>query len=179
MGGISMLLIEKDFPGVKVRKMDCSGVWASGTSYISFEDVKVPVENLIGKENKGFQLIMANFNHERIGIAMQANRFARVCLEESIKYGSKRKTFGTLLREHPVIRAKMAEMARRIEATHAWIESIIYQSTVYDEDTLMLRGGGNVRLHTLARRMIVRADAHCRLRCSRRAQHWFVSRFRC
>jgi hypothetical protein len=50
---------------------------------------------------------MSNFNPERIGIAIQANRFARVCLEESIKYASKRKTFNVLLRDHPVIRAKV------------------------------------------------------------------------
>lgn len=61
MGGISLLLIEREHGGVTTRQMDCSGAWASGTTYISFEDTRVPVENIIGKENKGFQLIMANF----------------------------------------------------------------------------------------------------------------------
>jgi alkylation response protein AidB-like acyl-CoA dehydrogenase len=76
MNGVSLLLIEKTMPGVKTRPMLCSGVWASGTTYITFEDVKVPVENLIGQENKGFKAIMYNFNHERMGIAIQATRFA-------------------------------------------------------------------------------------------------------
>lgn len=58
MGGISLLLMERSMPGVSTRQMNCSGVWASGTSYVTFEDVKVPVENLIGKENKGFKAIM-------------------------------------------------------------------------------------------------------------------------
>lgn len=58
MNGVSLLLIERGMPGVTTRQMLCSGVWASGTSYITFEDVKVPVENLIGKENKGFKAIM-------------------------------------------------------------------------------------------------------------------------
>ena len=58
MGGLSLLLIERSMPGVSTRQMNCSGVWASGTSYVTFEDVKVPVENLIGKENKGFKAIM-------------------------------------------------------------------------------------------------------------------------
>ncbi len=62
--GVSMLLVERS-EGVKTRRMDCSGVWCSGTTYVTFEDVKVPVGNLIGRENKGFQYIMANFNHER------------------------------------------------------------------------------------------------------------------
>ena len=53
--GVSMLLIERDQGGVNTRRMDCQGVWSSGTTYITFEDVKVPVENLIGKENQGFK----------------------------------------------------------------------------------------------------------------------------
>jgi alkylation response protein AidB-like acyl-CoA dehydrogenase len=68
-------------PGVKTRQMNCSGVWPSGTAYVTFEDVKVPVENLIGEENIGFLYIMYNFNHERWGLCAQATRFARVCYE--------------------------------------------------------------------------------------------------
>jgi alkylation response protein AidB-like acyl-CoA dehydrogenase len=56
MGGVSLLLIERNMPGVKTRQMLCSGVWASGTSYITFEDVKVPRSNLVGKENGGFKV---------------------------------------------------------------------------------------------------------------------------
>ena len=55
MNGVSLLLIERDFGGVSTRRMDCQGVWSSGTTYITFEDVKVPVENLLGKENQGFR----------------------------------------------------------------------------------------------------------------------------
>ena len=55
MNGVSVLLIEREHGGVSTRRMDCQGVWASGTTYITFEDVKVPVENLIGKENQGFK----------------------------------------------------------------------------------------------------------------------------
>jgi alkylation response protein AidB-like acyl-CoA dehydrogenase len=58
MNGVSVLLIERSAGGVSTRKMDCQGVWSSGTTYITFEDVKVPVENLIGKENQGFKVVM-------------------------------------------------------------------------------------------------------------------------
>merc|ERR1712000_376573 len=92
------------------------GVWSSGTTYVTFEDVKVPVENLIGKENQGFRVIMTNFTHERIGIIIQCLRFSRVCYEEAMKFAHKRKTFGKKLIEHPVIRLKLAHMARQIEA---------------------------------------------------------------
>lgn len=87
-------------------------MWSSGTTFIVFEDVKVPVENLIGKEGEGFKYIMVNFNHERLNLACQTARMARVCFEESMKFAHKRKTFGKKLIEHPVIRNKLANMAR-------------------------------------------------------------------
>jgi alkylation response protein AidB-like acyl-CoA dehydrogenase len=89
--------------------------------------VKVPAKNLIGEENQGFKLIMLNFNHERFAVAVGCNRFARVCLEEAIKYAKVRKTFGKRLVDHPVIRLKIAEMIRQVEATHALLEQICYQ----------------------------------------------------
>ncbi|KAL2117401.1 hypothetical protein VTJ04DRAFT_7061 [Mycothermus thermophilus] len=144
MNGVSLLLIERDFPGVSTRRMDCQGVWSSGTTYITFEDVKVPVENLIGKENQGFRVIMTNFNHERIGIIIQCLRFSRVCFEESVKYANKRRTFGKKLIEHPVIRLKLAHMARQIEASYNWLENIIYQCEKMGETEAMLRLGGAI-----------------------------------
>jgi len=144
--GISLLLLEKNMPGITTRQMKCSGVWASGTTYITFEDVKVPVENLIGKENEGFRYIMYNFNHERWGFVVQANRLARVCLEESLAYAHKRMTFGKKLIDHPVIRLKLAHMTRQVEATHNWLENITYQLTLMDKTEQNLRLGGTIAL---------------------------------
>jgi alkylation response protein AidB-like acyl-CoA dehydrogenase len=144
MGGVSVLLIEREAGGVSTRRMDCQGVWSSGTTYVTFEDVKVPVENLIGKENQGFKVIMTNFNHERIGIIIQCIRFSRVCYEESVKYAHKRRTFGKKLIEHPVIRLKLAHMARQIEASYNWMESLIFQCQRMDETEAMLKLGGAI-----------------------------------
>jgi alkylation response protein AidB-like acyl-CoA dehydrogenase len=105
------------------------GVWPSGTSIISFDNVMVPVSNLIGKENEGFKYIMTNFNHERWSICVQATRFARVCLEEAMIHAQRRETFGKKLIEHPVIRNKLAHMARHVEATQAMLESVAFQLT--------------------------------------------------
>ena len=116
------------------RRMDCMGVWASGTSFITFENVKVPVGNLIGAENQGFKYVMHNFNHERWGFVVQANRFARVCYEEAFKYAHRRRTFGKKLVEHPVIRAKLADMVRQIDATHHQMENITYQMCTLPKD---------------------------------------------
>jgi len=127
IGGISMMLIEKTMPGVNCTQMNCMGVWPSGTTYITFENVKVPAANLIGEENAGFMYIMYNFNYERWGICVQATKFARVCLEEAFQYAMKRKTFGKRLIQHGMIKWKIAEMARQVEATHAMLESLTHQ----------------------------------------------------
>merc|ERR1719235_946973 len=147
MGGISLLLVEKGMPGLSTRKMKCSGVWSSGTTFITFDDVKVPKANLLGKENKGFQLMMSNFNHERFGICCMTNRFSRVAMEEALKFANKRKTFGKKLIHHDVIRWKLAEMARHIEATHAWLENITYQlQTMHHMEATMKLGGATALL---------------------------------
>lgn len=146
MGGLSLLLVEKDMPGVTTRKMKCSGVWSSGTTYITFEDVKVPAGNLIGKEGKGFKYAMNNFNHERFAICAMTNRFSRVCLEEALKFAMKRKTFGKTLIEHPVIRWKLAEMSRMIEANHAWLEHVTYQMNTMTKLEASFKLGGPTAL---------------------------------
>ncbi|KAI9359391.1 acyl-CoA dehydrogenase/oxidase [Pilaira anomala] len=146
MGGVSLLLVERTMPGVNARYMDVQGMWGSGTSYITFEDVKVPKSHIIGKVNQGFKYIMHNFNHERIGIIMQANRLARVCIEEALKYSFKRKTFGQRLIQHAVIRNKFGHMIRQCEATHAWLESVLYQLHTLPEDVTPTLLAGPVAL---------------------------------
>ncbi|CAO3672557.1 unnamed protein product [Umbelopsis ramanniana] len=146
MAGVSLLLIERSMPGVTTRKMDVMGMFGSGTSYITFEDVKVPKSNLIGKENDGFKYIMYNFNHERLGIIMQATRLARVCTEEAFKYANKRMVFGKKLIDQPVIRNKLGHMVRQVEATHAWLESTLYQINTMPAQVQPLRLGGPIAL---------------------------------
>ena len=127
MGGVSLLLIEKDRPGLTVRRQKTQGWWISNTAYLCFSNVKVPARNLIGELNKGWTAIMHNFNHERFVLAAMANRYARVCIEESIKYGRVRRTFGKRLMDHQALQHKVMEMARQVEATHACLESLAYQ----------------------------------------------------
>ncbi|KAF4672613.1 hypothetical protein FOL47_000301 [Perkinsus chesapeaki] len=141
MNGISVLLIPKG-PGVTVRQMDCQGVWSSGTTFVEFNNVKVPVENIVGKENEGFKVIMYNFNHERWGFVVQAVRFSRLLYDVSFKYAQKRKTFGKPLIEHPVIRWKLAEMARQIEGAQGWMESLTHQlCTMPPKEAIFMLGG--------------------------------------
>lgn len=87
----------------------------------------MPVENLIGVENEGFKVLMTNFNHERFVIAAGTLRSCRRCYQEAIHYAIKRKTFGQRLIDHQVIRWKLAEMARQIEALQDAVEKAAFE----------------------------------------------------
>jgi alkylation response protein AidB-like acyl-CoA dehydrogenase len=126
-GGISLLLLERNMPGIKIRKLETQFDNAHNTTFITLEDVKVPVENLIGEENGGFMLILTNFNHERFVIAAGTCRLARMCYEEAIKYAIERRTFGKRLVDHQIIRYKLAEMVRLIESLQDMVERVAYQ----------------------------------------------------
>jgi alkylation response protein AidB-like acyl-CoA dehydrogenase len=98
-----------------------------GTTFVELVDVMVPVQNLIGKEGEGLKMLMVNFNHERFVIACQALRASRLCYSEGVHEALTRKTFGKRLIEHQIIRFKLAEMVRQIEALQAFVESVAYQ----------------------------------------------------
>ena len=93
-----------------------------------------------------YRYMMQNFNHERFAFCAMSTRFARVCLEDSLKFAGKRKTFGKTLIQHPVIRWKVAEMARQIEATHNWLEWITFQLNTMPKLEAMLKLGGHTAL---------------------------------
>lgn len=119
--GISILLIPNG-PGVTRRRMHMSGQHCAGTTYLSFEDVRVPVSNLIGREHAGFRHLMTNFNHERLMICYVGHRLARICIEDAFQHAMRRVVFGKKLIESEVIRSKLAQMSREVEAQQAWIE---------------------------------------------------------
>lgn len=137
--GVSLLLIERHFPGIKCTRLKTQGWWSSNTTTIVFEDVKVPVENLIGKGGLGFLTIMKNFNSERRGMITAANRMSRTCIEDAISYARLRHTFGKPMIQHDVIRAKLAEMARMLSASHA-LNCIVHEITDRNPNDKSLAG---------------------------------------
>jgi len=143
--GMSMLLIERG-PGVETKKMQCMGVWPSGTSFVTFTDVKVPKTNIIGKVGDGFRQAMFNFNHERWAVAIQAIRQARTCIEESLKFARQRQTFGKFLIEHQVIQHKIGEMGRLVESAQTWLECLTYQMNTMSKDEQNKKLGGHIAL---------------------------------
>ena len=121
-GGISMLLIEKDREGFTTgKKLNKMGWWASDTAELFFENVKVPVDNLIGQENQGFNIIMSNFAYERLVLATMATTTAQMALEACLEYVTQRKTFGQPLSQHQVIRHKLADMATQVDVSREYI----------------------------------------------------------
>jgi acyl-CoA dehydrogenase len=119
-GGVSLLVIERGTPGFEVsRKLKKTGWWASDTAELSFQDCRVPASNLIGSENAGFPMIMANFVPERLMLAGQCVAIAELAYRESIAYARERRAFGRSLGGFQVIRHKLADMATRIAAARA------------------------------------------------------------
>ncbi len=125
-GGVSLLVIEKGTPGFSQTPLKKMGWWASDTAALYFDDCRVPAENLIGEENRGFRAIMLNFNSERLGMAASATGFARVCAEEAIAYARERTTFGKRLADHQVIRHKIVDMLQRVNASQAFLEALAW-----------------------------------------------------
>ena len=118
--GISFLVLERDMPGYEVsRKLEKMGWHASDTGELSFTDVEVPKENLLGAENEGFYLIMANFQWERLSMAIGAVGGMQKVFDVTLAYAKEREAFGRPIGRFQAMRHKFAEMATRIEASRA------------------------------------------------------------
>ena len=126
-GGMSMLLIDAHAPGVSRTPLHKTGWWASDTASLYFDNVRVPVGQLLGEENRGFHLAMRNFNSERLTLAASSIAFARVCVDETVAYAKQRHTFGKPLIGHQVIRHKLVDMTMRVHAAQAYLENLVWR----------------------------------------------------
>jgi acyl-CoA dehydrogenase len=113
--GLSFLIIERG-PGVESSAIEKLGWHASDTAHITFDDVFVPEENLLGDEHAGFYLIMANFQWERLLMALGAVGGMQAAFERTLKFALEREAFGRPIGKHQAIRHKLAEIAVTIEA---------------------------------------------------------------
>ncbi|MDA8143354.1 MAG: acyl-CoA dehydrogenase [Thermoplasmatales archaeon] len=115
--GISTFVVDADSPGFRISKdLDKLGIRGSSTVELEFHDVKVPLENLVGEENKGFKVVMETLDSGRIGIAAQAVGIAESALEEAIDYVKQRKQFGTELSNFQGLQFMLADMATDLDA---------------------------------------------------------------
>ncbi|EPS33048.1 hypothetical protein PDE_08009 [Penicillium oxalicum 114-2] len=139
--GFSVLLIPRG-EGVETKQIKTSYSTAAATAFVQFENVKVPVGNLLGEEHKGFIVIMSNFNHERFMMAGAVVRMCMTIVEECLKWCNQRIVFGKKLIEQPAIRQKLARMISLTESNQAWLESVAYQmcNMSYAEQAVHLGG---------------------------------------
>jgi acyl-CoA dehydrogenase len=125
-GGISFLILERGMKGYEVsRKLEKMGWHSSDTAELSFTDVAVPDENLLGAENEGFKLIMSNFQSERLLMALGAVGGMDWCLRRAIAYALERRAFGRPIGNFQAIRHKVAGMATKLEAGRAMTYSAL------------------------------------------------------
>ncbi|CAP64882.1 uncharacterized protein PODANS_5_4240 [Podospora anserina S mat+] len=145
--GISLLVVPlKNHPGVNMRRLKVAGQISAGTTFIELDDVQVPVENLIGKENHGMKYIMTNFNHERLAVATGTTRQARVALSAAFEYVMKREAFGKPLVEQPVVRHRLAKAGALLESLTAWVEHFAYWMTRLPAEEADVKLGGMTAL---------------------------------
>jgi len=115
--GITTFVVEKGTEGFEHgKKEDKLGIRSSDTCSLTFTNCRVPKENIVWEEGKGFNFAMNTLNGGRIGIAAQALGIAVASLEASINYAKQRKAFGTEIANHQAIQFKIAEMASKVEA---------------------------------------------------------------
>ena len=125
LGGISLFFVEADTPGFTRSSIDKKmGWWSSDTATLYFDNCRIPEDNLMGEENKGFLAIMNNFNYERYMMGAQMLGMAKRCFEECVQYSQERQTFGKNLIEHQVIRHKLADMSAKIDAMDAYLNQV-------------------------------------------------------
>ena len=113
--GMSIFVMDRDTPGISATKLDKLGWKASDTGEIAFDNVKVPAENLMGEEGKGFPYIMQHFALERLIMGINAHARAEYAVDYAIQYMSERQAFGKSIDSFQALRHKVAEMASKVE----------------------------------------------------------------
>ncbi len=120
--GMSAFLVPTNAPGYVVARIeDKLGQHSSDTAQINFDNCRIPVENLIGKEGEGYGIALGGLEGGRIGIAAQSVGMARSALEVAVAYAKDRKSFGTAIFNHQAVGFRLAECATKIEAARQLI----------------------------------------------------------
>lgn len=126
-GGLSLLLIEADRPGVSTASIAGLHWYNRNNGSIRFENVEVPVDHLIGVENKGFAGLAHQFNIERFSGIAATLAMARVAMAEAIAFARQRQTFGKRVIDHQVIRHKIVAMIQQVDMTYAYLDTVVWR----------------------------------------------------
>lgn len=135
--GISAFIVPTDTPGYIVSSLEHKmGQKASDTAQIIFEDMRIPVENLLGEEGMGYKIALSNLESGRIGIASQCVGMARAALDAAVDYAKDREAFGKPIAHHQAIAFKLADMATQV---HAARQMVMHAAALRDEDQPCLK----------------------------------------
>ncbi|KAF8342011.1 peroxisomal acyl-CoA-dehydrogenase [Cantharellus anzutake] len=139
--GLTMMLIPRG-EGVETNLIKTSYSTTANTAFVTFDNVKVPVEYTLGEVNNGLKVVLSNFNHERWMMACIAVQTQRNVVDETLRWTNQRIVFGKPLIEQAVVRAKIAQMISRVESCQTWLENITYQmnNMNYSEMSKFLAG---------------------------------------
>jgi glutaryl-CoA dehydrogenase (non-decarboxylating) len=123
--GMSALIIERSMPGFSSGTLkDKWGIRAGNTGFFSMSDMKVPAENLVGREGEGFKIAMFALDQGRYTVAAGATGLIRACLDASVKYANQRKTFGKFIGEHQLVKEMIAQMVSDYDAARLlWLRA--------------------------------------------------------
>jgi len=113
--GISVFLVDTNTPGITATKLDKLGWRASDTAEIAFDNVEIPISNLMGEPNKGFPYIMQHFASERLIMAINAHARAEYAIDYTIEYMEQRQAFGTTINKFQALRHTLVEHATEVE----------------------------------------------------------------
>ncbi len=149
--GISLFIVPTDTPGFKVAsKLEKHGWLCSDTAELAFEDMRVPAENMLGEENRGFYAIMQGFEHERLMIGAFCSGEGAKAIELTLDYVRNRRAFGKTLWDQQATRLRLAELASKV----AMIRALTYQTAAAIDDgvpssreTSMIKSVGPEILH--------------------------------
>ncbi|MFT6869544.1 acyl-CoA dehydrogenase family protein [Polaribacter sp.] len=122
--GISIFVVDRSSKGISATKLDKLGWKASDTGEIAFDNVEIPISNLMGEQGKGFAYIMQHFASERLIMGVNAHARAEFALEYAINYMQERTAFGKSLDQFQALRHKIAEMASRVDMCKEYNYSI-------------------------------------------------------
>ncbi|MEO5597120.1 MAG: acyl-CoA dehydrogenase family protein, partial [Novosphingobium sp.] len=121
--GVSLLLVEADSPGFeRGRNLDKIGLHGADTSELFFNDVRVPVSNLLGEEGQGFRYMMSELGQERLALSTSAQAQAQRAFDEAVKFVKDRKAFGQPIFDFQNTRFTLADMAARLQAGWAHLD---------------------------------------------------------
>ena len=141
--GISAFIVEKGMSGFSFGKKEHKlGIHSSMTNELIFQDVKIPKENMLGKEGDGFKIAMSTLDGGRIGVAAQALGIAQAALEHSIKYSKERVQFGKPIANNQAIAFMLADMATKVEAARLLVYRAAYlkdQGLPYSKEAAMAK----------------------------------------